>query len=76
MLQSFQSQDFPRFLSSNKGRVFNFEALLNNTWGYYYYGGDRTVDVYIRQLRSKLKVSTNTFIETVRNIGCKFRKET
>ena len=72
---TFKEYELLRFLSSNMGRVFTREALLNKVWGYDYYGGDRTVDVHIRRLRSKLEDSTHTFIETVRNIGYKFRDE-
>jgi DNA-binding response OmpR family regulator len=69
---TFKEYELLKFLASNKGRVFTREALLNQVWGYDYYGGDRTVDVHIRRLRSKLEDSTHTFIETVRNIGYRF----
>jgi two-component system, OmpR family, alkaline phosphatase synthesis response regulator PhoP len=71
---TFKEYELLRFLASNKGRVFSREALLNEVWGYDYYGGDRTVDVHIRRLRSKIEDSTHTFIETVRNIGYKFKE--
>lgn len=70
---TFKEYELLRFLASNKGRVFTREALLNKVWGYDYYGGERTVDVHIRRLRSKIEDSTHTFIETVRNIGYKFK---
>ena len=41
-------------------------------WGYDFYGGARTVDVHIRRLRSKIE-EQDTFIETVRNVGYRFR---
>ena len=72
---TFREYELLKFLASNRGRVFSREALLNKVWGYDYYGGDRTVDVHIRRLRSKLEDSTHTFIGTVRNIGYRFRKE-
>ncbi len=72
---TFREYELLKFLAGNRGRVFSREALLNNVWGYDYYGGDRTVDVHIRRLRSKIEDSSHTFIETVRNIGYKFRKE-
>jgi two-component system alkaline phosphatase synthesis response regulator PhoP len=62
-----------KFLASNKGKVFTREDLLNKVWGWDYYGGDRTVDVHIRRLRSKIEDQTHTFIETVRNIGYRLR---
>jgi DNA-binding response OmpR family regulator len=70
---TFKEYELLRFLVSNKGRVFSREALLNSVWGYDYYGGDRTVDVHIRRLRSKLDESG--CIETVRNIGYRFRDD-
>lgn len=72
---AFREYELLKFLASNKGRVFTREALLNRVWGYDYYGGDRTVDVHIRRLRSKIEDSRHTFIETVRNIGYRFRGE-
>ena len=72
---TFKEYELLRFLASNIGRVFTREALLNKVWGYDYYGGDRTVDVHIRRLRSKIEDSTHSFIDTVRNIGYKFRDE-
>jgi DNA-binding response OmpR family regulator len=71
---TFKEYELLRFLASNKGRVFTREALLNEVWGYDYYGGDRTVDVHVTRLRSKIEDSTHTFIETVRNIGYKFNE--
>lgn len=70
---TFKEYELLKFLTSNRGRVFTREALLNKIWGYDYYGGDRTVDVHIRRLRSKTEDATHTFIETVRNIGYRFR---
>lgn len=71
---TFKEYELLRFLARNKGRVFTREALLNEVWGYEYYGGDRTVDVHITRLRSKLEDSSHTFIETVRNIGYRFKE--
>jgi DNA-binding response OmpR family regulator len=72
---TFREYELLKFLAGNRGRVFSREALLNKVWGYDYYGGDRTVDVHIRRLRSKIEDSSHTFVETVRNIGYRFRKE-
>ena len=72
---TFKEYELLKFLARNKGRVFTRDALLNEVWGYDYYGGDRTVDVHIRRLRSKLGDYTNNYIQTVRNIGYKFSKE-
>jgi DNA-binding response OmpR family regulator len=70
---TFREYELLKFLASNQGRVFTRDVLLNNVWGYEYYGGDRTVDVHIRRLRSKIEDLDYSFIETVRNIGYKFR---
>jgi DNA-binding response OmpR family regulator len=69
---TFKEYELLKFLASNRGRVYTREALLNKVWGYDYYGGDRTVDVHVRRLRSKIEDSKHTFIETVRNIGYRF----
>ncbi|MBN1375307.1 MAG: response regulator transcription factor [Dehalococcoidia bacterium] len=70
---TFKEYELLKLLASNKGKVFTREALLNEIWGYDYYGGDRTVDVHIRRLRSKIEDPEHAFIDTVRNIGYKFK---
>ena len=70
---TFKEYELLRFLANNRGRVFTRDALLDKVWGYDYYGGDRTVDVHIRRLRSKIEDPAHTFIETVRNIGYRFK---
>ena len=72
---TFKEYELLKFLARNKGRVFTREVLLNEVWGYDYYGGDRTVDVHVRRLRSKLGDYTNNYIQTVRNIGYKLSTE-
>jgi len=74
IMLTFREYQLLKFLASNKGKVFTREALLNKVWGWDYYGGDRTVDVHIRRLRSKINDPTHTFIETVRNIGYRLRE--
>jgi DNA-binding response OmpR family regulator len=71
---TFKEYELLKFLAASKGRVFTREVLLNQVWGYDYFGGDRTVDVHIRRLRSKIEISGQVFIETVRNIGYRFSK--
>jgi len=70
---TFREYELLKFLAGNKGKVFSRDALLDKVWGYDFYGGDRTVDVHIRRLRSKLDESE--CIETVRNIGYRFRDD-
>jgi len=69
---TFTEYELLKFLATNRGMVFSRDALLNEVWGYDYYGGDRTVDVHVRRLRSKIENSNHSFIETVRNIGYRF----
>jgi DNA-binding response OmpR family regulator len=76
VILTFKEYELLKFLASNAGRVFTREALLNKVWGYDYYGGDRTVDVHITRLRSKIENLSNIFIETVRNIGYRLRADT
>jgi DNA-binding response OmpR family regulator len=71
---TFKEYELLKLLAANSGRVYSREVLLDQVWGYDYYGGDRTVDVHVRRLRSKIEDSTHTFIETVRNIGYRFKK--
>jgi DNA-binding response OmpR family regulator len=73
---TFKEYELLKFLASNKGRVYSREALLDEVWGYDYFGGDRTVDVHIRRLRSKIEATGYSFIDTVRNIGYKFHNGT
>jgi DNA-binding response OmpR family regulator len=70
---TFKEYELLKFLAGHRGRVYSREALLNQVWGYDYYGGDRTVDVHVRRLRSKIEDAKHTFIETVRNIGYRFK---
>ena len=70
---TYKEYELLRFLATNADRVFNRETLLNKVWGYDFYGGARTVDVHIRRLRSKIEDRHHTFIETVRNVGYRFR---
>jgi DNA-binding response OmpR family regulator len=71
---TYKEYELLRFLASNPGKAFSRETLLSKVWGYDYYGGDRTVDVHIRRLRSKVEDATHSFIETVHNVGYRFRK--
>lgn len=61
-------------MTSNPGKVFTREALLEKIWGYEFSGDTRTVDVHIRHLRQKLKDDSSfpVYIETVRGVGYRF----
>lgn len=69
---TFKEYELLKFLASNPGRVFTRDNLLNQVWSEDYFGGDRTVDVHIRRLRSKIEDPSHIYIETVRNIGYRF----
>lgn len=69
---TFKEYQLLKFLASNKEKVYTREALLNKVWGWDYYGGDRTVDVHVRRLRSKIEDMNHSFIETIRNVGYRF----
>ncbi|MGF1598581.1 MAG: winged helix-turn-helix domain-containing protein [Acidimicrobiales bacterium] len=68
---TYMEYELLRFLTSNPGRVFTRETLLNRVWGYEYYGGARTVDVHVRRLRAKLGEEHSNLIQTVRSVGYK-----
>jgi DNA-binding response OmpR family regulator len=72
VLLTFKEYELLKLLSSNPGRVYSREALLEQVWGYQYFGGTRTVDVHVRRLRSKIEDATHTFIDTVWNVGYRF----
>jgi two-component system alkaline phosphatase synthesis response regulator PhoP len=73
VMLTFKEYELLRFLASNKGHVFSREVLLGKVWGYDYFGGDRTVDVHVRRLRSKIERFDSQYIETVRNIGYRLK---
>ncbi len=69
---TFKEFELLKFLAQHPGRVFTRAQLLQEVWGYDYYGGARTVDVHVRRLRAKLGPEHETTIGTVRNVGYKF----
>ena len=72
---TFKEYELLKLLAENPGRVFSRYALLNQIWGYEYFGGTRTVDVHIRRLRSKIQDGEHNFIETIWNVGYRFREQ-
>ncbi len=60
------------FLASSPNHVYTREQLLDNIWGYEYFGDTRTVDVHIKRLREKIKDHEQWRISTVWGIGYKF----
>lgn len=59
------------FLAQRPGRVFSRQQLLQEVWGYDFFGGTRTVDVHVRRLRAKLGAEHEGMIATIRNVGYK-----
>ncbi len=60
-------------LASNPNRVFTRDQLLDEVWGFDYYGDSRTVDVHIKRIREKLEdISTQWALKTVWGVGYKF----
>ena len=55
--------------------MFTRAQLLQDVWGYDYFGGTRTVDVHVRRLRAKLGPDHDALIGTVRNVGYRFVAE-
>ena len=69
---TFKEFELLKYLAQHPGRVFSREQLLQEVWGYDYFGGTRTVDVHVRRLRAKLGPENETLIGTVRNVGYRF----
>lgn len=69
---TFKEFELLKFLAQHPGRVFTRAVLLQEVWGYDYFGGTRTVDVHVRRLRAKLGAEHEGLIGTVRNVGYRF----
>jgi DNA-binding response OmpR family regulator len=69
---TFKEFELLKHLAQHPGRVFTRGQLLQEVWGYDYYGGTRTVDVHVRRLRAKLGAEHEGLIGTVRHVGYKF----
>ncbi len=69
---TFKEFELLKHLAQHPGRVFSRAQLLQEVWGYDYYGGTRTVDVHVRRLRAKLGAEHEALIGTVRHVGYKF----
>ncbi len=69
---TFKEFELLKFLAQHPGRVFTRAQLLQEVWGYDYFGGTRTVDVHVRRLRAKLGAEHEVLIGTVRNVGYRF----
>ncbi len=62
-----------KLLMSKAGTVVPRESILNDVWGFEYYGKTRTLDMHVKSLRSKLsEYSNREYIQTIRGVGYKF----
>ncbi|MDF0528432.1 response regulator transcription factor [Tsukamurella sp. 8F] len=68
---TYKEFELLKYLAQNAGRVFTRAQLLQEVWGYDFFGGTRTVDVHVRRLRAKLGSEHESLIGTVRNVGYK-----
>jgi DNA-binding response OmpR family regulator len=62
------------FLLGNKGRVLSRDLLLNEIWGYDYFGTTRTVDVHVAHLRQKFPVLNRSLV-SIKGLGYKLQEE-
>ena len=69
---TYKEFELLKYLVQHPGRVFTRAQLLQEVWGYDYFGGTRTVDVHVRRLRAKLGTEHEHHIGTVRNVGYRF----
>lgn len=69
---TYKEFELLKHLAQHPGRVFTRAQLLQEVWGYDYFGGTRTVDVHVRRLRAKLGADNEALIGTVRNVGYRF----
>lgn len=64
-----------KYLLDNKGIVLSKTKILDNVWGYDFFGDDNLVEVYIRYLRNKLNDKNHRIISNIRGVGYKINVE-
>jgi two-component system response regulator RegX3 len=64
------------FLIENAGRVVTRDSLMENVWGYDYFGDTKTIDVHVKRLRTKIESNPAepTKITTIRGLGYRYEK--
>ena len=73
---TYKEFELLHYLAAHPGRVISRDTLLQEVWGYDYFGGSRTVDVHIKRLRESLMpVDAGRMIETVRGAGYRLLKD-
>src|SRR5690606_34738244 len=73
---TYKEFELLKYLAQHAGRVFTRAQLLQEVWGYDFFGGTRTVDVHVRRLRAKLGPEHEGMIATVRHVGHVFVRPT
>jgi DNA-binding response OmpR family regulator len=68
---TYKEFELLRFLAARPDRVSTRAQLLQEVWGYDFFGGTRTVDVHVRRLRAKLGPELESRIATIRGVGYK-----
>jgi DNA-binding response OmpR family regulator len=68
---TYKEFELLRFLAARPGWVCTRAQLLQDVWGYDFFGGTRTVDVHVRRLRAKLGPEYESMITTIRGVGYK-----
>lgn len=63
------------FLASHAGKVFTREQLLEQVWGFDFFGDSRTVDVHVKRIREKLGENHDWQLKTVWGVGYKFEQQ-
>lgn len=63
------------FLASHAGKVFTREQLLEQVWGFDFFGDSRTVDVHVKRIREKLGDTHDWQLKTVWGVGYKFEQQ-
>ena len=69
---TFMEYELLKFFIEHQENAWSREQLLEEVWGYDYFGGARTVDVHVRRLRAKLGEKRSEWIKTIHSVGYKF----
>jgi two-component system, OmpR family, response regulator len=72
---SVREYDLLLFLASNADQVMPRQRILDEVWGYSFFGDENNVEVYVRYLRQKLGDNEHTRIQTVRGVGYRLRNQ-
>jgi two-component system, OmpR family, alkaline phosphatase synthesis response regulator PhoP len=72
---TFKEFELLKYLITNKDKVISRNIALSNIWGYDFYGGNRTVDVHMRRLRTKIPPPYCDMLKTIRNVGYMFSEK-